>query len=108
MIEAEYSRKWNRVTVKGHAHAGEPGKDLICAGATTLVYTLEASLEGLYKAEALIQPPKCDLQSGNAVISWVPSSRMRRSVELCVNTVMGGFAVLGEHFPDFVKVSMPG
>lgn len=37
----------DRITVKGHANYAEPGSDIVCAGVSTLVQTLEASLERL-------------------------------------------------------------
>ena len=33
MIHAVYYKKYHRVTVKGHAHSAEKGRDLVCAAA---------------------------------------------------------------------------
>lgn len=40
MIEAVYDLKAQRLTVKGHAGYAEKGKDIVCAGVSTLVYML--------------------------------------------------------------------
>ena len=44
MILVTYYRSYNRLTVEGHAHSGEPGKDLVCASASILAYTLAANV----------------------------------------------------------------
>jgi len=48
MIRVEITRKFNHystVKVTGHAFAGEPGKDLVCAAVSTLAQTLANSVE---------------------------------------------------------------
>ena len=44
MIQVTYYKSYNRVTVEGHALSGAPGHDLVCAGASTLAYTLAANV----------------------------------------------------------------
>ena len=43
MIDVTYDRKRLILKVKGHAHSGEAGHDLVCAAASILVYTLAAN-----------------------------------------------------------------
>ena len=50
MIEIVYYKNHNRLTITGHAQSGEPGKDLVCAGVTTLVYTLASNVQELEAA----------------------------------------------------------
>jgi len=47
MIEVKYDRRHLTVTVTGHAKSDEPGKDLVCAAATILTYTLAGNAESL-------------------------------------------------------------
>ena len=48
MIHAVYYKKYHRVTVKGHAHSAEKGRDLVCAAASMLVSTLAANVAQLH------------------------------------------------------------
>lgn len=45
MIEATYDRKSQTLTVKGHSGYAEKGKDIVCAGVSTLVYMLVNSCD---------------------------------------------------------------
>lgn len=37
----------NRIALYGHANYAEPGKDIVCAAVSALVYTLQESVERL-------------------------------------------------------------
>lgn len=37
----------NRIALYGHANYAEPGKDIVCAAVSALVYTLQESIEKL-------------------------------------------------------------
>ena len=54
----EVSRHDGGISVKGHAHYAEPGKDIVCAAVSILVQNLIQSIEELTpdKIEYEIQP----------------------------------------------------
>lgn len=108
MIEITYHKEYSKFSAEGHARSDEIGKDLICAGVTTLVYTLAAALEGLGNSGALLYPANIAMESGSAHISWIAKPSMRRTVELCVETVMGGFRILSEQYPEYVNFTVLG
>ena len=54
-----------QMSVKGHAMANVPGLDTICAGASTLAYTLAQNLKIAYAQGMLRTEPKIKLKSEN-------------------------------------------
>lgn len=47
----EVSISYDEIKISGHAGYAEIGKDIVCAGVSVLVYTLEKALEGLCENE---------------------------------------------------------
>ena len=81
MIEIVYYKNHNRLTITGHARSGEPGKDLVCAGVTTLAYTLASNVQEL-EATGSVRSMTADLEPGRCEISCQPVPRMKHVVEL--------------------------
>lgn len=108
MIEITYNREYHSFRADGHARSGEIGKDLVCAGCTTLVYTLVEALRKLHRSGALIDSPKVELTSGHASVSWTPSARMRSTVEIAVSSVICGFSILAAQYPEYVEFKAQG
>jgi uncharacterized protein YsxB (DUF464 family) len=54
----------DRITIKGHAHYAEPGKDIVCAAVSVLVQTLIQSVEELTadKIEYSMSPGAVDIK----------------------------------------------
>ena len=53
------------ISVKGHAHYAEHGKDIVCAGVSTLVQTLVQSIDDLTEDKI-----KYDISSGYVDIKF--------------------------------------
>ena len=75
-------REVRRLRMSGHAGAGEPGRDIVCAALSILVYALVASgAEGrVERGEAELLLPDRDVD-----------------VALC------GFRLLAESYPEYVS-----
>lgn len=101
MIQAVYYRKYNRLTVTGHAGAAEPGQDLICASASMLAYTLAANVANMADA-GQVRQPIIKLDEGDAEISCNPRHNLKNSVTLVFDSVCIGFALLAKDYPEFV------
>ena len=63
----EVSRHDGGISVKGHAHYAEPGKDIVCAAVSILVQNLIQAIEELTqdKIEYEIQPGWVCIKHGN-------------------------------------------
>lgn len=102
MIQAVYYRKYNRLTVEGHAKSGEPGHDLVCASASMLAYTLAANVANIADHGQAIAPIM-DLTPGNAEVSCNPISRHKATVTLVFDAVCTGFELLAHSYPENIS-----
>ena len=102
MIQAVYYRKYNRLTVEGHAKSGEPGHDLVCASASMLAYTLSANIANMAD-HGQVRVPILKLNPGNAEVSCNPVRRYRSTVTLVFDAVCTGFELLAHSYPENIS-----
>ena len=84
------------ITISGHAAYAEPGKDIICAGATALTETLVKSLEDLTEDEI-----EYDISPGRADIKYKDLSERG---QLLVDSFFLGICLIAADFPDYIKI----
>lgn len=106
MIRIKYNRKLNTLKMKGHAGSAEEGKDLICAAATTLAYTLAQNLK-IAERQGCVEDLEIILEPGDARISCRPTDDLE-TVQCMFETVRTGFLLLEGNYPDFIKFSEVG
>ena len=84
------------IEINGHAGYAEPGKDIVCAGVTTLTQTLIRSLENLTrdKFEYEISPGRADIQYGN----------LSEEGKLLVDSFFIGICQIAEEFPEYIRI----
>ena len=99
MIEVVYQRDENRVTVKGHAHSGEVGHDLVCASASILIYTLASFARNTSKAK---QSHKLTLRldNGDSEVSCKAKRGYKPAITLVFDSICGGFELLARNYPQ--------
>ena len=102
MIQATYYRSYNRLTVTGHARSAEPGKDLVCASASILAYTLAANVANMAD-NGQVRQPVIKTDNGDAEISCNPRHNLKASVTLVFDTVCVGFELLAHDYPEYIK-----
>lgn len=93
----EVTRKENGISIKGHAHYAEPGKDIVCAGVSTLVQNLIASIEIFTEdqIEYVMQPGTVHIKHGN----------LSEASQLLVDSFFVGINLIANSYPDYVRVS---
>lgn len=101
MIQVTYYKAYNRVTIEGHALSGVPGHDLVCAGASTLAYTLAANV-GRMEGMDLVRDAVATLEPGKAEISCRPKNKYTSIVGAIFNSVCVGFELLAMDNPDYI------
>lgn len=103
MIEVKFNPIKHEVSVKGHANFDEEGKDIVCASASTLLYTIKTCLE---KGEEMLQEGslKLSVKKGKAKVSCVPKESYEGNVDVIFWTVLNGFEALAEAYPDYVTL----
>lgn len=102
MIQATYYRKYNRLTVTGHAGAAEHGHDIVCASASMLVYTLAANVANMAD-NGQVRQPIIKTNEGDAEISCSPRHNLKASVTLVFDSVCVGFELLAHNHPEYIK-----
>ena len=83
--------------MKGHAHYAEPGKDIVCAGVSTLVQTLIQSIEELTadKIQYSMQPGTVDIKFRD----------LSEHAQLLVDSFFVGIDMIASEYPDNVKLT---
>ena len=99
MIRATYCRKDHCLTVEGHALSAEKGKDLVCAAASILVYTLANFVSNIgFDTDKVIK-----LEEGDAEVSCKVESEHDMAVALVFDSICAGFDILAQKYPEYVK-----
>lgn len=85
-----------RIEISGHARYAESGKDIVCAGVTTLTQTLIQSIEDLTddKIEYRISPGRVDINHGN----------LSEKSKTLVDSFFVGIRLIADEFPDYVAI----
>ena len=79
-----------------------PGHDLVCAGASTLAYTLAANV-GRMEEMGLTRDAVATLEPGKAEISCKPRTKYTSLVGAIFNSVCVGFELLARDNPDYIS-----
>lgn len=104
MIRASYCRDAPKITVTGHAGSAPHGHDLVCAGVSTLVYTLAFHVQELERA-GLCADAQVRLLPGDAEVACTPLPGQRQAVTAVFDTLWAGFSLLSRQFPEFVSAA---
>lgn len=88
----------------GHAGAGAWGRDLVCAGCSTLAYGLGKAAAYLEAAGMLTEPARVELEPGKASVTVQPRAAFRQAAALVFWTVQVGIHELAASFPDNVEL----
>ena len=102
MIQVIYYRKYNRLTVTGHAESAEKGHDLVCASASMLAYTLAANVANMAD-NGQVREPIMEMEEGNTVVSCKPRSNLKASVTLVFDSICVGFEKLAHDYPEYIS-----
>lgn len=106
-IVRDSSRKVTGIFLNGHSGYAEAGSDIVCAGASTLVYTLANSLERICGLDTEYSTRIAeDIGDGNVSAEIViPEGRIRDQAakdraQVIMETVILGFISLAESVND--------
>lgn len=91
--------------VQGHAGAAPKGADLVCSAVSILIYTAAQCALELYTDEKLQQWPLLELESGSSQVAADARQGKTETVQRVFDTVMTGFYLLANQYPQFVTVT---
>lgn len=98
MIRTVYDRVGLRLRIQGHAGAGEYGQDIVCAGASILMLTLEERM-GELAGENRVSIRK---GPGLAEISCCPARAQELRCRDLFETIFLGYQLLENMYPENV------
>ena len=84
------------IEVSGHANYAEAGKDIVCAGMTTLTQTLIRSMQGLTGDKI-----QYEISSGRADIHY---RNLSEEGKLLVDSFFIGICQIVDEFPENVRI----
>lgn len=101
--------KHPKLVVKGHAGADVKGKDIVCASASILLYTLAQVVQNMEEQGDLAVEPVIVTEDGDAHISCI--CKTDESYEETVSAfkvVRTGFDLLAQNYPQYVELITDG
>lgn len=107
MINITYHRKYNRVTIDGHADYAPKGEDIVCAGVSALAMTLGENVRWM-EEKGYLQSSKVDISDGNGIVECRPSPRYSQSVAQVFTTICVGFEIMAQIAKGFVHYEVLG
>lgn len=91
------------LTVEGHAGYAVSGQDIVCAGISTLVCTLNGCLSEEYE-RARLSHFEADLDSGEARLCWQAEPEYADRIRCIWDTIEEGFLLMAGHYPAYVEM----
>ena len=107
MIQVVYTPAQFRVTVRGHAHSGEPGRELVCAAVSALAVALSENVKQLRRL-GLLRELRLQLRPGLAEIRCVPRMGARGVTRVILGAFCMGWAKLAREYPEYVAFQNGG
>lgn len=107
MVEVTYHRIHNRLTVTGHANSAAKGEDLVCAAASILTLTLAENVKNMDSAR-IVRNPFINIEDGSAEISCNASGGYKNVVMQTFQSVVVGFEILADKFPENISFEILG
>lgn len=112
MIKATIGKSENGesliLSVKGHAQFAPQGEDIICAGVSTLVYTLAQIASFYYEQGKLQKRPNIQLESADALVVMKPKAEAFGEVMLSYFYTQVGLGLLADNYPGCVELNAFG
>lgn len=103
MTTIQYRPASYTLTVTGHAGAARRGEDLVCAGLSTLCWSLKRAAEAVpgYRAAGQV-----DESGPRFTLRCRPALGLRGRCRAVLEAAAAGFGLLAEEFPDYVKLEV--
>lgn len=105
MINVTFTEEGNKFSLRLEGHAGyaEIGKDIICASATILAYTVA---QFVLEAEHRGETDACEvrLESGEIIVSCEAKEDALNEMQKMYSFAMKGYQLLANTYPQYVRL----
>lgn len=103
------STKTLKLKVKGHAGQAEVGKDIVCASASILAYTVAQIVTFMYEQGKLTKKPVIKIKEGDANVTCQVKTDEDFAEALHAYFVTSvGYSLLVHNYPQYVELTMFG
>lgn len=105
MTRVTYWPEEFRLRAEGHAGAGKPGEDLVCAAITALFWTLAAAAEEIpeYRLQLHENEAKAEFE-----LRCYPDEEQESTCGEMFRTIVAGLTSLEEEYPEFIRMDERG
>lgn len=93
-----------KLKIEGHAGQADIGHDIVCSACSILAYTVAQLVNTADAVGDLKEPPVIKLNSGNAVVSCLPTEEVYATTLGIYMFAEVGFKLLAHSFPQFVEL----
>lgn len=100
----EVCRDCIELSLSGHADSASYGRDLVCASASILAYTVAQSALSMDQRKALREPPEIHLEPGDSYIRLRPKQQRYHDCVQLFAFAHTGYRLLAHKYPDYVRV----
>ena len=90
--------------VEGHAGYAEQGKDIVCASASILAYTVAQYVMEAEHNGDLASPPEMKLELGDTFISCEPQENVWKTMQDVFSFAKMGYIVLEYNYQQYVRL----
>lgn len=105
-FEKNESTKTLRLKVKGHAGQAEAGKDIVCASASILAYTVAQIVTFMEEQGKLTKKPVIKIKDGDALITCQVKTDEDYAEALHAYFVARvGYTLLAHNYPQYVELN---
>lgn len=101
MVSVKFNPKKYELEIKGHANQNKKGKDIVCSAISTLFYTLVSTL--VNAREMMEEDVEYGIKDGEGIVRCKPKAEFEGNVSLIYLTILNGYDLLAEEYPQFVK-----
>ncbi len=110
MIEVVISKREGTLSLRlvGHAGYAERGKDIICASASILVYTVAQMMADLHEQGRMQEAPFVRLDEGDAAIRVKPNTWGMADASHAYLMAQTGFELLQSNYPEYLQLTKLG
>ena len=106
MIKVAFTETPQKLSLRLEGHAGyaEQGKDIVCASASILAYTVAQYVMEAEHNGDLASQPEIKLELGDTLISCEPKENIQRAMQDMFSFAKMGYIVLEYNYPQYVRL----